>query len=84
MLSNLTGVHAVVILVIILFLFGAAKLPALAKSLGQSIKILKEETSSEGSASVEALPSTTTEEISSATTGQTPSRVTRIEKTRTR
>jgi sec-independent protein translocase protein TatA len=43
MLSNLTGWHAVIILAVILLLFGAAKLPALAKSVGQSMKIFKNE-----------------------------------------
>ena len=44
MLHNLTGWHALVILAIIIILvFGAAKLPALAKSLGQSVRILKDE-----------------------------------------
>lgn len=44
MLHNLTGWHALVILAIIILVFGAAKLPALAKSLGQSVRILKDET----------------------------------------
>lgn len=43
MLHNLTGWHALVILAIILLVFGASKLPALAKSVGQSMRILKEE-----------------------------------------
>lgn len=43
MLGNLTGWHFLIILVIILLLFGAPKLPALARSLGQSAKILKSE-----------------------------------------
>ena len=43
MLHNLTGWHAVIIIAIILLLFGSAKLPALAKSLGQSARILKQE-----------------------------------------
>ncbi|AMB58507.1 twin-arginine translocase TatA/TatE family subunit [Microterricola viridarii] len=43
MFNGLTGWHAIVILVIILLLFGAPKLPALARSLGQSMKILKSE-----------------------------------------
>lgn len=46
MLNNLTGWHAVILLVIILLLFGAPKLPALAKSLGQSMKIFKAEVKS--------------------------------------
>jgi sec-independent protein translocase protein TatA len=44
MLQGLTGWHFLIILVIILLLFGAPKLPALARSLGQSMKILKSET----------------------------------------
>jgi len=43
MFQGLTGWHAVIILAIILLLFGAPKLPALAKSLGQSMKIFKSE-----------------------------------------
>ncbi|WEO79402.1 twin-arginine translocase TatA/TatE family subunit [Cryobacterium sp. SO2] len=43
MLQNLTGWHAIIILVVILLLFGAAKLPVLAKSVGQSMKIFKTE-----------------------------------------
>lgn len=43
MLANLNGWHAVILLVIILLLFGAPKLPGLAKSLGQSMKIFKAE-----------------------------------------
>ncbi|MBN9200394.1 MAG: hypothetical protein ABS61_13645 [Microbacterium sp. SCN 70-18] len=43
MLNNLTGWHAVLILVVILLLFGAGKLPALAESAGQSARILKSE-----------------------------------------
>jgi sec-independent protein translocase protein TatA len=43
MLSNITGWHALIILAIILLLFGAPKLPGLARSLGQSMKILRSE-----------------------------------------
>ena len=43
MFSNLTGWHFLIIFVLILLLFGAPKLPALARSLGQSMKILKAE-----------------------------------------
>ncbi len=35
--------HLIVILVIVLLLFGAPKLPGLARSIGQSMKIFKEE-----------------------------------------
>lgn len=44
MLGNLTGWHLLILVVIILLMFGAARLPALAKSLGQSARILKSET----------------------------------------
>src|SRR5699024_8597607 len=40
----LTGWHALIILAIVILVFGATKLPALAKSLGQSVRILKDET----------------------------------------
>lgn len=43
MLNNLTGWHFLIILVIVLLLFGAPKLPGLARSLGQSMKIFKSE-----------------------------------------
>jgi sec-independent protein translocase protein TatA len=43
MLQNLTGWHALILLAIVLLIFGAAKLPALARSVGQSMRILKQE-----------------------------------------
>lgn len=43
MLQNLTGWHALIVLAVVVLIFGAAKLPALARSLGQSIRILKTE-----------------------------------------
>jgi len=43
MIGNLTGWHLVIVLAIILLLFGAPKLPALARSVGQSMRILKTE-----------------------------------------
>ncbi|MFC5337972.1 twin-arginine translocase TatA/TatE family subunit [Leucobacter denitrificans] len=45
MFGNLSGPTLIVIIFIVLLLFGAPKLPALAKSLGQSMKILKKEVS---------------------------------------
>ena len=47
MLGNLNGPTLVVILLIVLLLFGAPKLPGLAKSLGQSMRILKKEVRSD-------------------------------------
>ena len=43
MLNGLTGWHLLIILAIVILIFGATKLPALAKSVGQSMKILKSE-----------------------------------------
>lgn len=45
MLGNaFTGWHLIAILVVILLLFGATRLPALSKSLGQSMRIFRSET----------------------------------------
>ncbi|MDF2444069.1 MAG: sec-independent protein translocase protein TatA [Subtercola sp.] len=43
MLANLNGWHAVIVIAVLVLLFGATKLPALARSLGQSARILKDE-----------------------------------------
>jgi sec-independent protein translocase protein TatA len=41
--NGLQPTHVILILVIVLLLVGSTKLPALAKSLGQSLKIFKKE-----------------------------------------
>jgi sec-independent protein translocase protein TatA len=47
MLGNTFGLpHLIIILVIILLLFGAPKLPGLARSIGQSMKIFRTEVKS--------------------------------------
>jgi sec-independent protein translocase protein TatA len=43
MLAGMTGMHLLLVLAVILLLFGAAKLPALAKSMGQSARVFKGE-----------------------------------------
>ena len=43
MFANLNGWHALIVVVVILLLVGAPKIPALARSLGQSMRILKTE-----------------------------------------
>lgn len=43
MLRNLTGWHAIIVLAVILLIFGASKLPALARGVGQSVRILRSE-----------------------------------------
>ncbi|TBN56602.1 twin-arginine translocase TatA/TatE family subunit [Glaciihabitans arcticus] len=48
MLGNTFGLpHLIIILVIILLLFGAPKLPGLARSVGQSMKIFRNEVKTE-------------------------------------
>jgi sec-independent protein translocase protein TatA len=47
MFASLTGWHALIILAIVILLFGATKLPALARSVGQSMKIFKNEVKSD-------------------------------------
>lgn len=43
MWGNLNGWHLLILLGVIVLLFGAAKLPALAKSMGQSARVFKGE-----------------------------------------
>lgn len=43
MIAGLTGMHLLVIVLVVLVLFGATKLPVFAKGLGQSIKVLRSE-----------------------------------------
>lgn len=47
-MPNLSGPTLIVILLVVLLLFGAPRLPALAKSIGQSMKILRKEVSGDG------------------------------------
>ena len=69
MWHGFTGWHALIILVVILLLFGAPKLPALARSLGQSMKILKSEVRPEKDES----DTTETPATDASTTGATAS-----------
>ena len=56
MFANLNGWHAVIVIAIILLLFGAPKIPQLARSLGQSMRILKTEIRDDGSATTADTP----------------------------
>ena len=72
MIGNLSGAHLVAILAVVLLLFGAPKLPALARSLGQSMRILKQEvTASE----TEAAPATTTSDAPAQASSAAPAQV---------
>ena len=56
MLGNLTGWHFLIVLIVILLIFGATKLPALAKGVGQSLKIFKNEIKSDDAPATKADP----------------------------
>jgi sec-independent protein translocase protein TatA len=56
MLQGLTGWHLLIILAVVLLLFGAAKLPALAKSMGQSARVFKGEMKAMKDDDVTAVP----------------------------
>lgn len=56
MLQNLTGWHALIVLAVIILVFGASKLPELAKSVGQSLRILKAEAGESATAQPRAVP----------------------------
>ncbi|WP_405372766.1 MULTISPECIES: twin-arginine translocase TatA/TatE family subunit [unclassified Microbacterium] len=58
---GLQGWHLLIVLAVILLLFGAAKLPALAKSVGQSARVFKGEMKAmkEDDAPANPAPSTT-------------------------
>ncbi|WP_105036777.1 twin-arginine translocase TatA/TatE family subunit [Cryobacterium aureum] len=74
MLQNLTGWHFLIILVVVLLLFGAPKLPGLARSLGQSMKIFKSEIKSDAvdpDPSTPARSTSTTGDDASGTAGST-------------
>lgn len=43
MLQNLNGWHLLIVLAVVLLLFGAPKLPGLARSIGQSMRIFRSE-----------------------------------------
>lgn len=43
MIAGLTGMHLLIVVAVVALIFGGAKLPALAKNLGQSARILKRE-----------------------------------------
>lgn len=51
---NLSGWHGVILLLVVLVLFAAPKLPQLARNLGQSITIFRSEVASDRDADAEA------------------------------
>ncbi|MDT0181270.1 Sec-independent protein translocase subunit TatA [Microbacterium sp. ARD31] len=73
MFGNLNGWHLLILLAVILLLFGAAKLPALAKSVGQSARVFKGEM--KAMKDEDAAAGTTSAEpgVAGTTPGATPS-----------
>lgn len=77
MLGNLTGWHLLIILAVVLLIFGASKLPGLAKAMGQSARILKSEiataktetTVADAAPAPEAVPPTAETTVTAPTTG---------------
>ena len=71
MFAGLQGWHLVIILAVILLLFGAPKLPQLARSVGQSMRIFKSEVKTmkdeDGNERKDATDSTTTTGTTSST-----------------
>ena len=74
-MGNLAA-HWWVILIIVVLLFGAPKLPALARSMGQSLKIFKNEIKSNDDSDVPASTDKTiaTDPVSSTKPGDTTSK----------
>lgn len=72
MLSNFGGWHLLVILVVVLLLFGATKLPALAKSMGQSARVFKGEMKAMKDDDAAAAPTTPPAQSAAAPTLQPP------------
>ncbi|HXH33545.1 MAG TPA: twin-arginine translocase TatA/TatE family subunit [Plantibacter sp.] len=73
MLQNLTGWHALIVLAVIVLFFGAARLPALARSVGRSARILKSEAAAEPASTVRSAESAAERSAGpSAGTGTSP------------
>lgn len=58
--GDLGGWHGLIIIAVILLLFGASRLPALSKGLGQSIRIFRKEMSSNSDEKINTEPADNT------------------------
>ena len=70
-MPNLRPTELIIILLIIVLLFGAKKLPELAKSIGQSMKIFRAETKTDAPATQPAVPQAVTMNATAAPTTAT-------------
>ena len=71
-MGGLTGWHIVLLLAIVLLLFGATRLPALARSLGQSMNAFKSEMKKGEESGSNATDATTTKVDSAESADQSP------------
>lgn len=74
--QNLTGWHALILLAIVLLLFGAAKLPALARSAGQSMRIFRSEIKDPDAA--ETAPAPSADSVPAPSPGSVPAATTTV------
>lgn len=70
--NALSGWHLVIILLVVLLLFGAPKLPGLARSVGQSMRIFKNEVKTLKDDDKPAEPGAPAESSSAAATPASP------------
>lgn len=63
MLQGLTGWHLLIVLAVVLLLFGATKLPALAKSMGQSARVFRGEMKAMKDEGTDAAPAALTADL---------------------
>lgn len=68
MLSNLNGWHLLIVILVVLLIFGAPKLPGLARSLGQSMRIFRQEVKAMKDDDVDAGTASSTESKPAAKT----------------
>ena len=73
MLRNISAWHVIIVLLVVVLLFGAKRLPDLAKSVGQSMKIFKHEVKDLRDDDAPATPTVTTTAVPPGTpSGVTP------------
>lgn len=68
MFSNLSGWHLLIVLAVVLLLFGAPKLPGLARSIGQSMRIFKTEIKTKDAADEDATAESAAEPVDGVAT----------------
>ena len=71
-MAGLTGWHFLIIALIILLLFGATRLPALAKGVGQSMKVFKHEMKTDENGNAKTTTDASTSDAASAPVNSGP------------